>query len=1193
MPNSKSLLTGPHGAAGGFAREIPPLYRAKTTTEPSYYPALKDLWSAILEERHLPFEVRVSTAEQRGAGAGADFPDVALYDQGDFAAVLAEVKRPDAKLAAIAFSTDQSDQVGRYLSRTGVVLVTNVRAVGLLACKPGYQRQPNVPVPPEQRALLQEVELWPSVEALEKGRPVPTDAIHELGELLERAVTEFAPIADPESLARILARQARRAKADLPDRFEAVRTLLEDYQTALGLSFTTAEGEEFFRSSLIQTAYYGLFAGWTLWHRANDGTDFEWERMDRYLRIPFLGKLFYEFKHPDRLAELRLGPHLDRAAETLGRVDIGLFFSRFHLRTLSEDEETAATGALTYFYEPFLEAFDPTLRKELGVWYTPPEIVRYQVHKVDQLLREKLGCHRGFADERVVVLDPCCGTGAYLLEVVRCLAADVRARGDDALLGPLVLKAVTERIFGFEILTAPFVISQLQLYLMLAELGSEPKPPQRPAVFLANALTGWQGDDQVKFNFPELQQEHDSAMRVKHEAKIIVILGNPPYNRFAGAAMDEEADLVDHYKGVIRVEKRDKKGEVKKGPDGKPILVQKGDSLLYTRWGIGKQILEDLYIRFFRLAERQIGEKAEYGVVSFISNSSYLTGRSHPIMRESLLKSFHELWIENLNGDKYRTGKVIPAGLPGAGTSDQSVFSTEQDPRGIQVGTCISTFLKRARPKTPAGEALTHYRDFWGRADAKRSALLESLDFDGWPAKKRADAEQQPEGPRVYSNVVPEAAAWWRFATGDFNAGYEAWPSLDELFPVAFQGVNPNRGLDGSVIDVDRTALVKRMKSYFSAERFEEVRSNAPELAAKRARYDPEGTWKQLRQTARFEPDQIVPYLIFPFDSRWLYYEPTTKLLNEKRPEFWQNLDSNEFLIAVPQARRVSETRPLVARTLVDLHAHDRGSACFPRETQTGSLVSDRVANLAPAAWKVLRSAFGLVGDRDGASAKALVAHLFRCALAILHAPRCQDDHRDALAHDWAHLAIPKHRADFERLVGLGDQIATLLDPLADADRVVAAILGPESAKQLGVIRSTEKGRPNLRVTISYFGAARGRWAERDFAVDEAALPSWGERTGDLSINDDTYFANVPERVWRHELGGYPVLRKWLGYRTAERRGGQPLTTEETQHFRSIVQRLAALLALEPELDAAYEAAAASAFTAEELGLREKTPSAA
>lgn len=150
-----------------------------------------------------------------------------------------------------------------------------------------------------------------------------------------------------------------------------------------------------------------------------------------------------------------------------------------------------------------------------------------------------------------------------------------------------------------------------------------------------------------------------------------MILGNPPYNRFAGTAMHEEADLVDHYKGIRRVVRKKK---------GKDELVQDGESELYTRWGIRKQLLDDLYIRFFRLAEKRIGEKAEYGVVSFISNASYLTGRSHPLMRESLLRSFHEIWIDNTNGDKYRTGKSIPAGEPSAGTADQSVFTTEQDP---------------------------------------------------------------------------------------------------------------------------------------------------------------------------------------------------------------------------------------------------------------------------------------------------------------------------------------------------------------------------------------------------------------------------------------------------------------------------------------------------------------------------------
>jgi predicted helicase len=135
-------------------------------------------------------------------------------------------------------------------------------------------------------------------------------------------------------------------------------------------------------------------------------------------------------------------------------------------------------------------------------------------------------------------------------------------------------------------------------------------------VFLTNALSGWEGPDQIKVNFPELQQEHEAARKVKRDAKIIVILGNPPYNRFAGTALDQEADLVDHYKGIRRREKV---------VQGKTVMVQEGDTLLYTRWGIRKQLLDDLYIRFFRLAEKRIGEKAEDGVVSYISNSSYLT----------------------------------------------------------------------------------------------------------------------------------------------------------------------------------------------------------------------------------------------------------------------------------------------------------------------------------------------------------------------------------------------------------------------------------------------------------------------------------------------------------------------------------------------------------------------------------------
>src|SRR3984893_18256283 len=104
------------------------------------------------------------------------------------------------------------------------------------------------------------------------------------------------------------------------------------------------------------------------------------------------------------------------------------------------------------------------------------------------------------------------------------------------------------------------------------------------------------------------------------------------------------------------------------------------------------------------LAEERIGEAADYGVVSYISNSSYLTGRSHPLMRRSLLSNFHAVWIDNLNGDKYRTGKITPKGLPCAGTRDDRAFTTEMDPRGIQPGTAIVTWVKRTDIRTKPGD---------------------------------------------------------------------------------------------------------------------------------------------------------------------------------------------------------------------------------------------------------------------------------------------------------------------------------------------------------------------------------------------------------------------------------------------------------------------------------------------------------
>jgi len=123
-------------------------------------------------------------------------------------------------------------------------------------------------------------------------------------------------------------------------------------------------------------------------------------------------------------------------------------------------------------------------------------------------------------------------------------------------------------------------------------------------------------------------------------------------------------------------------------------------------------------------------------------------------------------------------------------------------------------------------------------------------------------------------------------------------------------------------------------------------------------------------------------------------------------------------------------------------------------------------------------------------------------------------------------------------------------------------------------------------VAISYYGAATGDWRARAFSDEEGASLEWGANTGDLYINGEVYFANVPVAVWRFELGGYPTLKKWLGYRQANRRGGHPLTLAEAHHLRSMIQRLAALLTLHQQLDQLYGAASALSLTVEDLGLR-------
>ncbi|BBN95439.1 hypothetical protein DEGR_21720 [Deinococcus grandis] len=636
--------------------------------ETSYYPALFGLLGGI----GATLKPRVHAVNHL-SNLGAGIPDGGFFDAGQLqrgqeqdvlrgqlpSRGALEVKSPAEQVADIATGT----QVARYLDLYGLVLVTNLRAFAL------YTRENGQP------KLLEHLELAPNAATfwtLLRDQGAQAQHAAPLAEFLTRALQTGASLRTPESVAWFLASYAREAKHRLSHTpLEALAPLKRALSEALDLQFRDEQGERFFRSTLIQTLWYGLFSAWVLHTAQQPGVPFNWRAAAWELHLPVMQRLFGELASPSAQHSLNLTDLLDRTAATLARVDVDSFTQKFQ------------GDAVQYFYEPFLAAYDPELRKQFGVWYTPTEVVQYMVERVDTALREELNLPLGLADPSVYVLDPATGTGSYLTATLDRIWRTLKAQPDfdDATLDDL-RAAVRERLIGFEIMPAPYVIAHLRLSQQLAQYGvtlrptdpNHPTRPERAAVYLTNALTNWHTIPEP-LSMPELQAEQDAAQHVKKSAPILVILGNPPYSAFNGTSQTEEGDLIADYKhGLV------------------------------TEWGIRKFNLDDLYVRFYRIAERKVAQGGR-GIVSFISPSSYLNDPSFVVMRRKLLTEFDHLTFDNLNGDSRETGKRTPDGQP-----DPSIFSTPSNRAGIRSGTAVSLLVKTGQ----GGHPTVQYREFWG-----------------------------------------------------------------------------------------------------------------------------------------------------------------------------------------------------------------------------------------------------------------------------------------------------------------------------------------------------------------------------------------------------------------------------------------------------------------------------------------------
>jgi hypothetical protein len=323
-----------------------------------------------------------------------------------------EVKPPSRDIAREA----RTAQVRRYAERYGKVLVSTLREWCLVTLDSSTGRTRRVEtfsIAPTEQAF------WALAAA-----PAAYSVANEEGfaGFLRRALEHDAPLSSPSDLAWLLAAHARIALRrieghDIP----ALRQIRSSLSDALELSFEGERGEHFFRSTLVQTLFYGVFSAWVLWHRSDPppGKHFTWRQAAWQLSVPMVSKLFEQISVPSIMRLLDVKEIMDWTDEALARVNRDRFFARF--------EESKA---VQYFYEPFLQHFEAVVREQYGVWYTPPEVVDYMVARVDQLLVTKFGLGQGLADERVVVLDPCVGTGSYLIAVLNKIAERLP---DDAL----------------------------------------------------------------------------------------------------------------------------------------------------------------------------------------------------------------------------------------------------------------------------------------------------------------------------------------------------------------------------------------------------------------------------------------------------------------------------------------------------------------------------------------------------------------------------------------------------------------------------------------------------------------------------------------------------------------------------------------------------------------------------------------
>ena len=641
------------------------------------------------------------------------------------------------------------------------------------------------------------------------------------------------------------------------------------------------------------------------------------------------------------------------------------------------DQEAIQSGEedpWLYFYEQFLGEYDPQLRKSRGVYYTPVEVVRAQTHLAGELLRTRFGKPLAFADDDVVVLDPAVGTGTYPLAILGHAVASVRERlGIGAV--PPRLRDLAGRLNGFEILVGPYSVAHLRMAQRLRSLGVTDTPPR---IFLTDTLESPNSlpDFTASILQERLTDERRRAQQVKKDTRVVVCIGNPPYDR-------EQRELDDD-------EGRRKGGWVRfgdSGPDASPSILE--DFLAPARaagdGGHLKNLYND-YVYFWRWALWKVFDSTnDAGIVTFITASSYLRGPGFVGMRRKMREVFDELWIIDLEGDSIGARKT------------ENVFAI-RTPVAIAIGVRDGS----PKPETPA--------QVWkvkltGTDESKLETLgaVRSFSDPKW---------------REYSGGWRECSSEWDAPFYPAGVGtYFDWPEITDVFPWQHSGSQLKRTWP---IGETREVLTERWQELLAHSQagrrtiFKETRDRKIDR-----RYlslmDSERRGKPISDLTTEDPlPYITPYSYRSFDRQHVIAD--SRVGDFMRPVLWRaHGDSQVYLTSLLTDVLGSGPAATATSEIPDLHHfHGRGAKdVIPlwRDTEA------ELPNITEGILEILQAAYGTVVSPE---------RLFAYAYGILAQPAYVVRHWDELEMPAPRLPITKDVDLFQQMADHGERLLYL-----------------------------------------------------------------------------------------------------------------------------------------------------------------------